>query len=366
MKPQFLPNLVNGPFGDPAVFVDFLFERRAILFDLGDITRLSPRKILRLSHVFVSHTHMDHFIGFDHLVRICLGRDKELRIYGPPGFLDQIWHHLAAYTWNLVENFPTDFTIRAMELHPDGKTLTADFHCRRGFRCEGNCASTINDGIILDEEGFLVRSVFLDHKIPTMAYTLEEKNHVNIMKNRLDELGLPTGPWLAELKRDVLAGSAGEKPFRIRWREDGGTVEKWMPLDELRSRVLNVVSGQKIAYVTDTVYNGENAEKIIELAGSADYLFIEAPFLHEDSERALLKHHLTAAQAGNLARRAGAVRVIPFHFSPKYTGGEELLEREVQEAFAGRYEIGDPRPPHHRSRGSGDPAERTGYPHSRV
>lgn len=37
MRPIFQPHLVNGPFDDPALFVDALFERRALLFDLGDI-----------------------------------------------------------------------------------------------------------------------------------------------------------------------------------------------------------------------------------------------------------------------------------------------------------------------------------------
>jgi len=334
MKPQLHPTLVNGPFGDPAVFVDFLYERRAILFDLGEIAQLPPRKILRLSHVFISHTHMDHFIGFDHLTRIFLGREKTLFLYGPPGFLDQVWHHLAAYTWNLVENYPTDFTIRAMELHPDGKALAAHFHCRGGFHSEENESFAVAGGVLLDEDSLQVRAMFLDHKIPSMAYTLEEKSHVNIMKNRLDELGLPVGPWLAELKMAVLAGQPEDMPFRVWWREGGGIEERWMPLGELRDRIMIIVPGQKITYVTDAVYNSDNAEKIVELARSADYLFIETPFLDEEAERAALKYHLTAAQAGALAHRAGAARVIPFHYSPKYTGMEELLQREVEEALA--------------------------------
>ena len=332
MKPQFQPTLVNGPLGDPALFIDFLFERRALLFDLGDIGDLPPRKILRLSHLFISHTHMDHFIGFDHMVRIFLGREKKLHLFGPPGFLDQVWHRLAAYTWNLVENFPTDFTIRAMEIYPDGKALAADFHCRKAFHSEGDEVLTITDGVLLDEENFRVRSIFLDHKIPCLAYTLEEKRHVNIMRNHLDEMGLKVGPWLAELKKAVLREEPEETQFRIWWRESGGVVERWMPLGVLQSRILNVVPGQKITYVTDAVCSSQNAEKIIALARDADYLFIEASFLQEEAERAALKYHLTAGQAGALARRAKAVRVIPFHFSPKYAGMEERLEREVEEA----------------------------------
>lgn len=335
MKPQFHPSLVNGPCGDPAVFVDFLFERRALLFDLGEIGRLPPRKLLRLSHVFISHTHMDHFIGFDHLVRICLGREKKLRLFGPPGFVDQVWHRLAAYTWNLVESYPTDFTVVVTELHPDNKALAAEFHCRHGFRSEGDVAYAVSDGVIVDEESFRVRTIFLDHKIPSLAYALEEKNHVNIMKNRLDELGVPVGPWLTELKRAVLRGDPGESPFRIWWRDQRGVAEKWLPLWELRERVLRVVPGEKIAYVTDTGYTAENEARILALARRADYLFIEAAFLEEEAQRAAVKCHLTAHQAGTLAGRAEAARVIPFHFSSKYAGMEHRLEREVLAAFAG-------------------------------
>jgi ribonuclease Z len=328
MTPQFHPSLVNSPFDDPALYVDFLYERRALLFDLGDIRALPPRKILRLTHIFISHTHIDHFIGFDHLLRLCLGRGKRIHLFGPPGFTARVEHRLASYTWNLVESYPADFTLVAVELHPDGRSISAEFHCRSGFRRENERTVQLHDGILLDEETFRLRTAFLDHKTVSLAYALEEKSHVNIMKNRLLELGLPTGPWLAELKREIVRGEADDKRFRAWWHGAEGVVERHFTLGELKKMILQVVPGQKIAYVTDAAYTPANAAKIVDLARGADYLFIEATFLDADRERGAERHHLTALQAGLLARQAGVARAIPFHFSPRYQGMEDTLRTE--------------------------------------
>jgi ribonuclease Z len=335
MKPLFHPALVNAPFGDPGIYIDFLFARRALLFDLGDLSKLPHRKLLRVSHVFVSHTHVDHFIGFDQLVRICLGRDKKVHLYGPPGFVDQVWHRLAGYTWNLVGNYPTDFTVIAVEVHPDGRGVTAEFHCKEGFVPGNVRTEAFPDGVLLDEQTFRVRSVFLDHRIPSLAFALEEKSHVNFMKNRLAELGLPVGPWLAELKQAVLREESADFLVKVWWRDGEKLVERHIPLGELKLDIIRIVPGQKIVYVTDAVYSPENAGKIIALAQDADYLFIEATFLHEVEERAAERGHLTARQAGLLARAAGAGRAVPFHFSAKYSGREELLRRELEVAWRG-------------------------------
>jgi len=329
MTPQFHPVLVNGPFDDPAVYVDFLFERRAILFDLGDIRALSPRKILRITHIFISHTHIDHFIGFDQVIRLCLGREKRLHLFGPPGFVSQVEHRLASFTWNLVESYPTDFTVVASELHPDSRAISAEFHCRRGFRREGERRERFSGGIILNEETFRIRTAFLDHRTVSLAFALEEKSHVNIMKNRLDELDLPTGPWLAELKRAILREEPDDTSFRVWWHAGSEVSERHFPLGDLKTTILQIVPGQKIAYVTDAVHTPENAAKIVDLARDADYLFIEATFCDEERERAHERYHLTARQAGDLARQAGVARAIPFHFSPRYRGMEETLRREL-------------------------------------
>ena len=84
------------------------------------------------------------------------------------------------------------------------------------------------------------------------------------------------------------------------------------------------------AHVTDAGYTPENAAKIIDLASGADYLFIEATFLDAERELAGERHHLTALQAGLLARQAGVARAIPFHFSPRYQGMEDKLREELE------------------------------------
>src|SRR5512139_3700768 len=101
MEPLFQTYLVNNSFEDPVLYLDFLFENRALLFDLGNLRALPTRKLLRVSHLFVSHTHMDHFADFHWLLRICLGRCNHLELFGPAGFIDRVERKLGAYTWNL-------------------------------------------------------------------------------------------------------------------------------------------------------------------------------------------------------------------------------------------------------------------------
>jgi ribonuclease Z len=335
MKPLFHPRLVNDPFGDPGLYVDFLFERRALLFDLGDLSALSARQLLKVSHAFVSHTHMDHFAGFDALLRVLLGREKVVHLFGPPEFVDRVEHKLAAYTWNLVANYASDLVFRVTEVHPDGMVVRADFHTRTGFRREPAPPPVLTGGVLLDEDTFLVRAAFLDHQIPCLAFALEEKFHVNVWKNGLEELGLPTGPWLRDLKSAVARDEPDETPIPVRWRENGAIRERLVSLGVLKEKVLRIVPGQKIAYVTDAAYHAANARAILDLARGADLLFIESAFLDEEERRAAEKRHLTARQAGLLAREAGARRLVPFHFSPKHAEEGEKLLQEALEAFEG-------------------------------
>lgn len=334
VKPLFHPQLINGPFGDPGLYVDFLFERRALLFDLGDLRPLAPRKLLRLSDIFVSHMHMDHFIGLDHLVRLCLGRDKCLRLYGPPGFIDCVAHRLAGYSWNLVRNYENDFTLVVTEHEADGRRRAARFDCRNAFRREPCAPPAPGGDLLVEERRFRVRTTHLDHRIPSLAFALEEAAHVNVWKNRLDELGLPTGPWLNELKEAVMRGDPDGMRFRAWWRRAGVEHERYFTLGELRDRVLRIVPGQKIVYIADAVYHEENLARMVALARGADILFIESAFLERDAAQAAAKYHLTARQAGRIAGLAGVKRLVTYHYSARYQDEAPRLRDEALAAFA--------------------------------
>lgn len=326
--------LVNDPFGDPGVYLDFKYRRNAFLFDMGDLSPLVPRQLLHVDSVFVSHTHMDHFIGFDHLLRLLLGRDKRLSLYGPPSFLKNLESKMAAYTWNLVANYTSDVEIVATEVHP-GSRLTRCYRCRKAFQSEGEQSAPF-DGTLTSGDFYTVKAAFLDHGVPTLGFRFEEHTRLNIKKNVLKEMGLPTGAWLLELKERIMKGEGDDLPIRIWWRgEDGRHGETFLPLGLLRERAVKVTKGQTIAYVTDAAGNDDNCRRIVELAAEADILFIEAPFLAEDGQTAARKFHLTARQAGLLARQARARRIVLFHFSPKYTGRRDELIGEAMAAFAG-------------------------------
>jgi len=273
---------------------------------------------------------MDHFAGFDRLLRVCLGRAKALHLFGPEGFVDRVAGRLAGYTWNLAPGYMNDFAIVATALHEDGSARTAEFHSRRAFAREADTLRRIDDGVLLAEEALSVRAAVLDHGTPCLAFRLAEPAHVNVWKAGLEALGLTTGPWLRDLKRAVLRGAADDTPIRAARPGNG---EAPVPLGALKERALSLTPGQSLAYVVDAGPPARNGEKIVELARGADVLFIEAPFLDADVDLAAERNHLTAAQAGRLAARAGVGRVVPFHFSPRYAGREAELAAEAQAAF---------------------------------
>jgi ribonuclease Z len=292
---------------------------------MGDLSQLSARDLLRISHVFVSHTHIDHFIGFDALLRICVGREKSIEMVGPRGFIDRVRHKLNAYEWDLVDRYDTDLVFCVTEMRTASTGRRARFRFKRAFDPEGESEIDLPDGIVASANGFEARAVILDHHGPCLGFAIAERAHANVWKNLLDERGLPTGPWLQELKQAVLEGLPADHPIVL---PGGGTAQ----LATLRD-IVTVTRGQKIAYVTDVADTFGNRAAIAALAEGADSFFIEARFAAADAVQARDRAHLTTSAAGEIARMARVRKVEPFHFSPRYEGEEERMLTEVAAAF---------------------------------
>ncbi|MFC1838667.1 ribonuclease Z [Thermodesulfobacteriota bacterium] len=333
MRPSLHPRLINDPFLDPGLYIPFLFDKRAVMFDLGELGILTPRDILKVSHIFVTHTHMDHFIGFDKLLRICLGRDKELHLFGPTGFFSQVEGKLRGYTWNLVNEYENNFILCVSEIHED-KLLTRKYICRKEFSYNGTESEKLSSGIIHKDPRFQVKGILLDHRTPCIGLSLNENFSVNINKEKLEKLGLDVGPWITRFKRAVYENSPDDLEFTVTW-EEKGTIkrEKKFPLGELTREIASISPGQKITYITDVIGTPENCKKIIDLAKNSDHLFIEAAFMNKDIKAARKKYHLTAGEAGELARKAEVKKLTLFHFSPRYSHMEEELVNEAMNSF---------------------------------
>jgi ribonuclease Z len=318
--------LLNGQTGDPALLAQLRWQGRALLVDLGRIDRTPAPVLFPIEAVFVSHAHMDHFMGFDQLLRLFLARDTTLRLFGPPGIADCVHGKLAGYTWNLTDEYV--FGIDVTEIGDDVLT-----HCRFAARdrfARHATGTTPRRGpAVLEDPFFRVEATALDHKIVSMAYAIVERTHLNVRPGTLESGALRPGPWLNVLKNAVRRGEPDDTAIEVAPGDR-------RPLAELRDALLDVTPGQKVAYVVDTLFSPANAERIVRLARDADVFYCESPFLDEDIDQATRRYHLTARQAGALARAARARRLNVFHFSPRYEGRYGELVAEANAEYLGQ------------------------------
>jgi len=322
MEPIFHYKLLNDYFGDPCLYIRILRERRALLFDLGDISRLTPSEIYKITDAFVTHTHIDHFIGFDTLLRSALRRETPLNIYGPPNITRCVAGKLGGYTWNLIKDFPLVLNVFAY----NGRSLVhSRFSAKNKFRRQ-LVSVTDTDGTLLHDPLFTVRAAKLSHGTPCLAYSIKEDFHINIDKDRLMKKGFDTGPWLSDFKRGIREGAPPHTVVEIsgmRYRMD-----QFMD-------IAKITEGQKISFATDIGMSGRNIDSLVELAMGSDVFYCEAYFLEKDSERARERFHLTAKTCGLIAKKAEVKKLFVTHVSPKYMDSPDIIVNEAMEAFKG-------------------------------
>lgn len=250
---------------------------RHLLIDCGEGTQNQLRKfgikLQKISHIFISHLHGDHFFGLVGLLSSMhlLGRDKGITIYGPPELEQLIRPQLEIGGARLA--FPLNFiAVKASE-----------------------------PGLIFEDKLVEVTAFPLRHRIPTCGFRINEKPRERSLDGdqfRADKLSLELIPALRRGEDVTLPDG------RIILADD-----YTFPPKPPRSYV----------YCSDTAYD----ESILPYITGADVLYHEATFLESMSDRAKETFHSTALQAAKIAQKAGVQRLFLGHLSARYNDGLE-------------------------------------------
>jgi ribonuclease Z len=313
--------LVNGVLGDPLLHLRIRQQRRSLLFDLGEGSRLPTRIAHQVSDVFISHAHFDHICGFLWLLRSRIGLLSICRLWGPPGLAEHIRCLIGGILWDRIGGAGPCFEIA--ELH--GERLLRWRVQAGGPGLQPLQQRRVAEAVILDEETFRVCAVTLDHGTPVLAYALETQRRLNVRKDRLRALELAGGPWLRELKRCLLAGE-GDAKVQL---PDG----RHLPAAALQELLIETTPGQKLVYATDLADTSDNRRRLQALAAGAEILILEASFTEANRKQAQSTQHLTTRACGTIAREAGVRRLLPFHFSRRYEADTAALYRELSRYF---------------------------------
>ncbi len=248
------------------------------LFDPGEGTQRQMTivgvGVHDVSHVCVTHFHGDHCLGLAGVIQRCS--------------LEAVPHvvtiHYPASGQQFYER------LRHASLFDDRAAIVAAPISRAGVIAAGA------------DEAWTLTTMPLRHRVDSWGYRLVEPPRRHFLVERLAALGIE-GPAVGELQR---AGT-----LRV-----GDRVVAVEDVTEERA-------GMSFAFVMDTAL----CSTAYELARDVDLLVCESTFLERDRDRAVAWGHMTARQAAELARDAGAKRLLLTHFSQRYApDGHEFLE----------------------------------------
>ncbi len=159
-----------------------------------------------------------------------------------------------------------------------------------------------DDGPVVSDSALTISAVRLDHQPQTFGWRIAEPDGRRLLPDRLEAAGIG-GRSVGELQKTGSVVTAGGR----------------VTLEEMSV----ARRGQRVAFVMDTGV----CDAAVTLAAGADLLVCESTFA--DGEVALARHwnHLTAADAGRIARDAGARRLVITHFSQRYPDTAVLVDQ---------------------------------------
>jgi len=311
---MFQCRLVNPVHHDPALLLALPQSAQRWLLDCGDLHALSLHELLQIDTVFVSHAHIDHWIGLDALMRAQLFGDRPLRVLGPKGILDMLAGRLTGYAWNLVSR--SQFVVEGYEW--SGSAWES-----RHFPCCDRFVGRQAPPGLPYLENWTLRWVELEHGVPCLGYRLESPLAFRFQ----EDCPFPPGPWISQLKA------------RMRDRTGEGSLlvaGEQRPVSEL-SQWLRALPTDQLAYITDTRLDSATRHRIVEAFGPTRLLWCEAAFLESQRDLAEAKLHSTATEAALLAGELECERLQLFHLSRRTQGLADEHLREARQTFAETY-----------------------------
>ena len=325
--------LINGLDGDPALYVQPNQSSDCLLIDAGSLDKLTNRELLKIRVLAVTHTHLDHFIGFDRLLRVNVPHFRTLEIIGPTGIVANVRGKLQGYSWNLLVPGQLNFVVH--EINRAGKAEAFCLTNVNGFHPEPlDTYKDVPPGVsgqarsvkLTTNNDFEIKAVVVDHGIDVLAYYVSMPDSMVVSKQALDKLSVKPGPWISDLQKKAGTGNLS------------GSVDAFgVQLDAamLASQILERRRGERFIYITDMVFSRENLARILGLSDfPVDLLVCESNYVRADRNKAISKCHLTTYQAALIAAAIGAKKLQIFHVSNIYGGDLELPQREAAEAFS--------------------------------
>ena len=314
--------LVNGSTGDPVLYLDYPGTDNAILFDCGENGSLTPAQLGDLEAAFITHHHVDHFIGLDRIIRANMDRDKVLHLFGPVNTIRKVYDRITAYEYPY---FPFQkIVVRVTELLP-GKTRTAVLECTKKFP-EPEVVEAEWDGPVCYENADLrVEAAHADHTVPCLAFALAEKTGFHPDPRKLAAGLLKPGAWVAAALKLLRDGADPKTRLEI----DGGS----FALGALAEQYFAKSSGARVAYVTDTFWSDAVRPDLVRLAKGAWRLYCDSFYAKAEAKRAAQYRHMLAPQAGELARLAKVEQLVLIHFATRYAGKYDQLIDEAAAEF---------------------------------
>jgi ribonuclease Z len=319
------PTFFAGLFDDPLLLVRVRPTGRSILFDCGKIHHLAKRVYTSIDAIFISHAHMDHFMGMDSVIRHSHASPRTVEVFGPPGLAARMGSKFACYDWNLADTFWGNF--RVGEIHP-GRVVSTLYSGPAAFapHCEGE-----RSGELYGNRFFTVRSTCCEHRIPVLSYRVDEGAAFVVDDARMAEAGVVKGEWLKDLERLFHAGTLEGAPVSYPARSGEIIAERHEPdAGALYRRIMKSETPASIGYVTDIGHSEENVEKLAALHEGVTLLICECAFLAAEERKAGLSRHLCTTQLNLLLDRLRPRYVLPMHLSKVYQGKSAPLYDEIE------------------------------------